>query len=203
MAATQVTTIQGCIFQRARSANARSAIQKSPGVWMVDVHKGWKRAAISTPTTLAFTPFRDASNISVTAERAPERQYGCHGEQTWGKESDQSEQAIQEGIGGGTHRRAKVCGKCEKRAGKSLSGAISGEKGLLRYPPARHYRIFKQRQHHMSAAEDECSAAIESRKDRKPRRRKQVSGQRQDQPGAREKLRPQAKPAALDKRMPA
>jgi hypothetical protein len=47
--------------------------------------------------------FQRRLDISVTTEDAPEWQYGCHGEQTGGKQSGQREQAIQEGIGGGTH----------------------------------------------------------------------------------------------------
>ena len=167
-AATQVTTIQGCVFQRARSANARSAIQKSPGVWMVDVHRGWKRAARRTPTTLAFTPLRDAWTYRLRRSALQNGSTAVMASKPGANRAASASRPYKKGLGEG--RTARQDMRQMRKAGReSLSGAISGEKGLLRYPAARHYRIFKQRQHHMSASEDQSSAAVESRKDGKSR----------------------------------
>ena len=56
---------------------------------------------------------------------------------------------------------AKIGSEGEERTGNGLCGAIAREKSIVAHPTRRHNGFAQQRQHHMTAAEDQRARAVE------------------------------------------
>ena len=160
--AVKSTTRQGMTFHFTSNKNATRAMATSTGFLTVLVQTGEYKAAPRTPTTEAFTPARVALTRRLLRMFAQNGRMPAIKSKPAKKDRHKCDCRSSDSVYRTVEDCAQVSRERKEGARNGLCCPVPGEKGLFADPALRYRCRVEQRQHNVSAAEDERTAPIES-----------------------------------------